>query len=458
MLYLIKARATCTVIVGVLLWISYDHKVQTFSLSSSTTTSITFTINTTMSDNRKRPASNQVVDLLSSSDDDSDCEIINQPPVAAKTKKEPKRQKAHENSKRSPLEPVNAKAVSTCMISTNSNNDDTKTMAARSEQPPKGSVAFNVATYNVWFGPPHQEERMNHLVRSLMEKNEAHCPLWFIGMQEVTPVLLATLKPLLEANGYYVFSQGDANYGCAMAVLQKSSSGAAVPKLLEKGWRHYEKSIMNRGFLYARVRLPKSSQQIVFTTTHLESYAGEIAPGQKYTGSPERALQLPELETFCLNKSKQFQDFSLSIMSGDLNWDDERIQSQGEDKEMLSCLSMKDWQDSWVEVKGREMEKLKAVSKNGKVAKKNVPACYTYDAKENPMLGGNLRRRFDRILIRPKSEVQLQIKGIDLIGKDAIPGLTWRKESVWQGRVTSVKDVPVAPSDHFGYVATLQIK
>ena len=109
------------------------------------------------------------------------------------------------------------------------------------------------------------------------------------------------------------------------------------------------------------------------------------------------------------------------------------------------------------------------MGKNGQVKRKDEPTCFTYDAKENVMLGGALRRRFDRILVQTRQRpggvvatttttttTTTMVKDVELIGREKIGDTTWTKESNWNGRVTR-KVVPLAPSDHFGYVVNLVV-
>ena len=148
----------------------------------------------------------------------------------------------------------------------------------------------------------------------------------------------------------------------------------------------------------------------------------------------------------------RYPDLALAMISGDLNWDDERVKSEGANKMLTNVLTNKTWRDAWFDVRDR---KRRAVAdRNGKVKKKDEPTCYTYDGKDSPMLGGNLRRRFDRILLRQKTGLEVDVDDLELIGKDPIEGLQWTKESSWNGRVTR-KVVPVLPSDHFGLVVSM---
>jgi hypothetical protein len=62
------------------------------------------------------------------------------------------------------------------------------------------------------------------------------------------------------------------------------------------------------------------------------------------------------------------------------------------------------------------------------------------------MLGGNLRRRFDRcIYIRRSCSNEPRVT-LEKLGKDPIPGLSWNKRNPYNG---TVRKVQVAPSDHF---------
>jgi hypothetical protein len=125
----------------------------------------------------------------------------------------------------------------------------------------------------------------------------------------------------------------------------------------------------------------------------------------------------------------------VAIITGDLNWDDERKKSAGADRPMMDLLG-KEWIDAWRTHRPKEEG-------------------YTYDAKESSMLRGNLRRRFDRCLIR--SNLPVTVNDTELIGKKSIPGLVWKKEPHPMAKNRSVVQLPVLPSDHFGLRVTLQL-
>jgi tyrosyl-DNA phosphodiesterase 2 len=74
---------------------------------------------------------------------------------------------------------------------------------------------------------------------------------------------------------------------------------------------------------------------------------------------------------------------------------------------------------------------------------------YTYDGRSNPMLGpyNSLQARLDRVLARVRD---WQVKTIEMVGKDAIPGVTYTRNYK-----RGPKELPVLPSDHFGLYVTL---
>jgi hypothetical protein len=92
-------------------------------------------------------------------------------------------------------------------------------------------------------------------------------------------------------------------------------------------------------------------------------------------------------------------------------------------------------------------------------------------SKINPMLGGNLRRRFDRCLVRTNHPTarttttdetkhdpsSITIERSELIGQDPIEGIQWHKEQRnWKTGLPTgqSKTLPVLPSDHYGLLVT----
>ena len=348
---------------------------------------------------------------------------------------------------------------------------------------------FQVATWNVWFGPwgdgnPHSNLRMKAIVRLLMEQHQQQpqLPLYCIGFQEVVTETIRPLKSLLQSQSYHWFEQPSRTvpYKCAMAIHTDLH-------ILDQGWIPYTNTVMQRGFLYVRAKLPSCSStnttnhnsnnhknEIIFTTTHLESYNGK-----DYNGAPQRLLQIQEMCQFLNDQMEEHSSISVAIISGDLNWDDERRTARSNttssDPILLSSIPSH-WKDTWLEAMQPPLSSsaTMATTKRKKSTTKTSTAAlaegYTYDSKLNPMLSGSLRRRFDRVLVcqnhhhpskhsngstktQPSS---LQILAPQLLGTQVIsPDLTWEKYNMY---TRTTRDVPTAPSDHFGYIVTLRLE
>ncbi|GAX15192.1 hypothetical protein FisN_12Lh106 [Fistulifera solaris] len=296
--------------------------------------------------------------------------------------------------------------------------------AALSSIDPASLASFQIVTYNLWFQMLYPTERMKAIAQILSQCDKVDSPLVMVGFQEVIPPLASVLFPALELQGYSIVRQPIqlVPYGCAMAIRND------VATILDSGFRPFRHSIMNRGILYARVRL-STAQEFVFTTTHLESPLGKDRPG-----STERQSQILEMEDFCLQTLSEYPNIRCAVITGDLNWDDERARSADP---VMSKHLKKPWKDAWEHLHG---DNKKAVG-------------YTYDAKLNPMIRDNFRRRLDRILLYPDSASQVQ--RTEILGKEALPGLSCVKTTSYN---SSVHSVPVAPSDHFGLLAQITVE
>lgn len=300
---------------------------------------------------------------------------------------------------------------------------------------------FSVCSYNIWFGEPHPSERMAR-ISELISGLEMRPT--FIGLQEVTPALLHDLSPLLQSMGYEIISQDGVSYGCALGILTTKIPSFSAPsaKLLDSGFLPFSVTQMGRGLLWARVSV-ESVGEVLFSTTHLESFV------RGNDGAREREMQIQEASKFCLRNMSKYR-LKCCLVTGDLNWDDERKRNKinsGTDKKLLSIINNDEyescndgrnkWIDAWLQTRpGQEG--------------------YTYDSKENPMLKGNLRRRFDRCLYLASEEIGIHTT--DLIGTQVITGFQWRKEvQKWSyGKPTGAISYdmrPLCPSDHFGLVA-----
>jgi endonuclease/exonuclease/phosphatase family metal-dependent hydrolase len=257
----------------------------------------------------------------------------------------------------------------------------------------------------------------------------SHKPLWFVGFQEVVDKLYTTLEVSLQSANYTMFRQPTDGYGCAMAVYKNSELS-----ILDHGWQPYSATRQNRGLLWVHVRAHALKRTILFATTHLESFSG---PSD--TGAEQRAQQIQQIDEFCETKS-----CNVAIINGDMNWDDElgpRSRRQLVDVPLLSLLPAdtgSSWTDTWLVANANS---------------KTTDPGYTYDPRKNPMFNGSyLRRRFDRCLIRGTEATVLGRPQI--VGQAALPKLTFEKVNPY---TALAKTMPVAPSDHFGYVCNLQI-
>ena len=306
---------------------------------------------------------------------------------------------------------------------------------------------FQTASYNIWFGPHgsddlvHPKARMTAIVDELRRCHSKKSPLWVIGFQEVTAELAQILAPQLKSMGYswhvqpYVMSM-PGMYGCAIAVHNDLD-------VLESNFIPYSNTVQFRGILYVRTK------SIFFATTHLESYSGP-----QFTGARERQVQAQEISEYCKEQLRRHDDtLQHAIFAGDLNWDDERTarsKSSGDNIPLLPLImDDAEWIDAWLEYSKQDSTSQVKRALPGGI---KMPTGYTYDAKENPMLGGNLRRRFDRCLVLSSQLRKNKIHKFELLGKEAIPNLTYNKRNPYNG---STRTVPVAPSDHFGIAVTL---
>jgi len=275
-------------------------------------------------------------------------------------------------------------------------------------------IELKLLSYNIWFGSPHQFERMSSIA-SIIKESKAS----LVAMQEVTSNLAEYLYPLLKSLGYKIFTQDgilhiDGAYGCAIAFKDVT--------IIEKGFLPFQNSIMDRGLLWMHCFLnDHPPKKILFLTSHLESWV------PKRNGAKERLEQVMIIKKFC-DDFQTKNNCSLCILTGDLNWDDEQSTNSNTavDPPLLSL--MQGWIDAWTHT----------CQEPG----------YTYDSILNPMLTGNLRRRYDRFLIRcdesgissSKNIRVEEIQQISIIGTTPIPNLIYQKKKF---------KLPVLPSDHY---------
>ena len=157
--------------------------------------------------------------------------------------------------------------------------------------------------------------------------------------------------------------------------------------------------------------------KLVMATSHLESPCpGPPTWDQMF--SKERVAQANE-------SLRILGAFRNVIFFGDMNWDD-----KGDGPFPLPD----GWIDAWAELKPGE---------NG----------WTYDTKANGMISGNrkLQKRLDRFVCKLPD---FKVDSIEMIGKEAIPGITYIKQKKVRQEIRQLV-LPVLPSDHFGLVLTI---
>ena len=86
---------------------------------------------------------------------------------------------------------------------------------------------------------------------------------------------------------------------------------------------------------------------------------------------------------------------------------------------------------------------------------------FTYDTKRNTMLldrdrGGTrrLQKRLDRAVV---SLTDFELRSVQLVGTEKLPGVTYLKERMKRGQ-PYWEEKDVLPSDHFGLLLTLKLR
>lgn len=340
------------------------------------------------------------------------------------------------------------------------------TLSDDDDDPGEGATAvvdIPLLTYNIWFGPQqeflHNESRMIKIASIIA--SDLDPPPIFVGLQEVTLELSTTLFPLLQMSGYNIYCQDTIKQHYATAVAVRTSTFQNEPiEVLSSGVNSYNDTIQGRAFVWVVARV--AGVVVLFTNTHLESFeSGQRIPsaflrsGQaNYDGVLERANQISDLKGFCEACMNDYPQIRLAVISGDLNWDDERMsgRSTGLDA-ALNIFTGESWKDMWREINGSNIKG------------------FTYDSRENQMLTGNLRRRFDRCLVKFQninSSTTTSTKTIDLksittvklVGTEAIEGLFYGKVMKGYGfkPTGEIRNLPVLPSDHFGLSVCIRLE
>uniref|UniRef100_A0A0E0EJY8 RanBP2-type domain-containing protein n=1 Tax=Oryza meridionalis TaxID=40149 RepID=A0A0E0EJY8_9ORYZ len=269
---------------------------------------------------------------------------------------------------------------------------------------------FKIMTYNVWF---HEDLELCRRMDALGDLIKNHNPD-LICFQEVTP----NIYLLLQKSDWWQ------EYRCSLSnsmAMQRKYYCMQMSKLPVESFdcTPFSNSIMGRELCVAHVKTG-GAVKLVLATSHLESpMPGPPTWDQMY--STERVAQANE-------SLKILGSFRNVIFCGDMNWDD-----KGDGPFPLPA----GWTDAWIELKPGE---------DG----------WTYDTKANSMLSANrkLQKRLDRFVCKL---ADFKINSIQMIGKDAIPGLSYVKEKKVRKEVRKL-ELPVLPSDHFGLVLSITLE
>ncbi|XP_062211716.1 uncharacterized protein LOC133912814 [Phragmites australis] len=267
--------------------------------------------------------------------------------------------------------------------------------------------AVKIMTYNVWF---REDLELIRRMNALGHLIQHHSPD-LICFQEVTPDI------------YLLFEKSEwwKGYKCSLShekAMERPYYCMQMSKLPVKSFdcTPFSNSVMGRELCIADVNIG-GVIKLVLATSHLESPC-PAPPTWDQMFSKERVAQANESLSI-------LGDFCNIVFCGDMNWDD-----KGD-----GPFPVPDgWIDAWAELKPGE---------NG----------WTYDTKANAMLSGNrkLQKRLDRFVCKLSD---FKVDSIEMIGKEAIPGITYIKEKKVRQETCQLK-LPVLPSDHFGLLLTI---
>ena len=271
---------------------------------------------------------------------------------------------------------------------------------------------LHLLTYNVWFEKWSRSERMAAIGELADAAGSAARPS-VIALQELTPELHGLLNPQLRRAGYQDLvhqpwrecpSNGEAKYGVALATRPPLSP-------LQHGrYQAFTQSMMSRGLVLGTTTWYDGTR-LVLGSTHLESFVGQEMNGQV---SSNRASQLKEAAAI-LSKEAEARGCAGAILLGDMNWEDAK---DGDPLRLLGST----WQDAFISA-GRP--------------KGTAATCYW--------------QRFDRCFVHTRaagSGGSLRVAGVQLVGKQPLPGLFYQTKSG--------KQMPLCPSDHKGLVVSFE--
>ncbi|KAK3021720.1 hypothetical protein RJ639_046066 [Escallonia herrerae] len=269
---------------------------------------------------------------------------------------------------------------------------------------------LKILSYNVWF---REDLELHKRMEALGDLIQLHSPD-LICFQEVTPNIYNIFEKSRWWNVYECSVSSKKAFTRPYFCMQLS-------KMPVKSFscKPFSNSVMGRELCVTEVQV-QDQMPLVVATSHLESPCpGPPKWDQMY--SKERVAQAKEAVNFLKTNPNV-------IFCGDMNWDD-KLDGQ---------FPFPDgWTDAWAQLRPGD-------------------SGLTYDTKSNEMLSGNrtLQKRLDRFICSLRD---FKINGIVMIGKEAIPGLSYCKEKKTKKEVKNLI-LPVLPSDHYGLLLTICVQ
>ncbi|KAL6894604.1 hypothetical protein ACP4OV_008702 [Aristida adscensionis] len=268
-----------------------------------------------------------------------------------------------------------------------------------------------IMTYNVWFREDLDLIRRMDAIGDLIWLHSPDLICFQVKLQEVTSDI------------YQIFEESDwwQGYKCSLShekAMERAYYSMQMSKLPVKSFNRkmFSDSMMGRELCTADVNV-EGDIKLVVATGHLESPCpGPPTWDQMF--SKERVAQANEAMSI-------LDAFRNVIFCGDMNWDD-----KGDGPFPLPD----GWIDAWTDLKPGETG-------------------WTYDTKANGMISANrkVQKRLDRFLCKLSD---FKVDSIEMIGREAIPGITYLKEKKVRNEIRRLA-LPVLPSDHFGLLLTL---
>ncbi|KAL6992801.1 hypothetical protein U1Q18_010916 [Sarracenia purpurea var. burkii] len=272
------------------------------------------------------------------------------------------------------------------------------------------SRTLKILSYNVWF---REDVEMHKRMKALSDLIQLHSPD-LICFQEITP----NIHKIFQQSSWWKV------YRCSVSnemAFTRPYFCMQLSKLPVKSYscKPFSNSRMGRELCLAEAEV-QVDKVLVVATSHLESPC-PAPPKWDQRFSKERVDQAKEALNILKTKPNV-------IFCGDMNWDDE-LDGQ--------FPLLDGWVDAWAQLRPGE---------NG----------WTYDTKSNQMLSGNrtLQKRLDRFVCSLRD---FKIRTIEIIGKEAIPGVSYCREKKVKNEVKQLV-LPVLPSDHYGLLLTISSK